>query len=248
MQHSEKATEVMPTIDEEVTLQSEDDHEFLAFLTYPTNSGDNHSSKAILLMSDIMGCRNEDTRGVAKRLSSIGFPTIVPDQFRNQPWTEGRSMAGYEEWRAQHDFGRVRGDMRVAREYLKTRGFGPGVGLLGFCFGGGRVMEEVARGAEGLNPETAVAFYPTRFDGEYVGRNASCPMLLVTGDEDELVPMSVVGAFENAIKENDKVAEYRVDVYIGFGHAFAHHPSSDADKEQAEVALGKMEEWFRKHL
>eukprot|EP00177_Eucheuma_denticulatum_P003973 GFKZ01007178.1.p1 GENE.GFKZ01007178.1~~GFKZ01007178.1.p1 ORF type:complete len:214 (+),score=11.64 GFKZ01007178.1:292-933(+) len=162
MQRTENATgEVLPTQEEDVGLQAEDGSEFLAFLSYPCRRGDPKPCKAILLMSDIMGWENRDTRAVAMRLSAAGYPTIVPDQFRDSPWTEGRSMSEYEEWRAQHDLERVRGDMKAAGEYMKKCGFGPDLGLLGFCFGGGRLMEEVARGTEGLNPKAAVAFYPT---------------------------------------------------------------------------------------
>lgn len=70
-------------------------------------------------------------------------------------------MSEYESWREQHDLSRVRSDVKVAREYMLNRGYGQDLGLIGFCFGGGRLMEELARGKGGLNPKAAVAFYPT---------------------------------------------------------------------------------------
>lgn len=70
-------------------------------------------------------------------------------------------MSEYESWREQHDLNRVRSDVKVAREYMLNRGYGQDLGLIGFCFGGGRLMEELARAKGGLNPKAAVAFYPT---------------------------------------------------------------------------------------
>lgn len=67
----------------------------------------------------------------------------------------------FEAWRASHPQNRVRSDIMAAVEALRDRGFGSPLGIIGFCFGGGRVMDEISLAERGVNPLTAVAFYPT---------------------------------------------------------------------------------------
>lgn len=74
---------------------------------------------------------------------------------------DGRDKTEYESWRALHDPVTVRGDLVLARDALTQRGYGTSLGLLGFCFGGGRLMEEVALNTRGLNPNAVAVFYPT---------------------------------------------------------------------------------------
>lgn len=52
-------------------------------------------------------------------------------------------------------------DLLAAVEALRERGFGNPLGLVGFCFGGGRLMHEISLAENGANPAAAVAFYPT---------------------------------------------------------------------------------------
>lgn len=71
-------------------------------------------------------------------------------------------MSEYETWRSQHDPARVRQDLKSAHAFLAEKSFANRLGMVGFCFGGGRLMEEIAMASEGINPKVAVAFYPTR--------------------------------------------------------------------------------------
>lgn len=96
------------------------------------------------------------------RYTNIPQPVaVVPDLFRGHPWAPDRSRTEYEAWREPHTFTRVQADVRTALEALRQRGMGQSFGLLGFCFGGGRLMETLALASRGLNPNAAVAFYPT---------------------------------------------------------------------------------------
>lgn len=109
-------------------------------------------------------CLDTNVSSLTQYMNAVSLrpPVVIPDLFRGVPWTEGRSMSEYEEWRSQHDMVRVRSDAACAADFLKDRGCGERFAMVGFCFGGGRLMEEIAKSANGLNPKAAIAFYPTR--------------------------------------------------------------------------------------
>lgn len=89
--------------------------------------------------------------------------TVVPDLFRGDAWPSGKAMDdSFEVWRARHAYERVHSDIRCAVAAFRELGFGKPLGLIGFCFGGGRLMSEISLVAKGVNPAVAAAFYPTR--------------------------------------------------------------------------------------
>lgn len=72
-------------------------------------------------------------------------------------------MSLYEEWRASLNETDVRDALDAGVDELVHNGHAKrdALALLGFCFGGGRLMEEIARAPQGVAPKVAVAFYPT---------------------------------------------------------------------------------------
>lgn len=83
--------------------------------------------------------------------------------FRGNAWPDGKPADDtYEAWRQQHPYDRVHADIRAAVKGLHERGYGEPLGLIGFCFGGGRLMHEISLVERGVNPSAAAAFYPTR--------------------------------------------------------------------------------------
>ena len=110
-----------------------------------------------------------------------GFTVFYPDLFRGQPWDEkvfGGSTGSspeYEGWRSLHPPERVMQDISCASEFLRAKiaaearhgkDSGIKIGICGFCFGGGRMIEALGRDDIGMNAFSAVAFYPTRVDDQ----------------------------------------------------------------------------------
>lgn len=88
---------------------------------------------------------------------------VVPDLFRGDAWPSGKPVDdSYENWRARHAYERVHSDIACAVEAFQQLGFGQPLGLIGFCFGGGRLMHEISLVEKGVNPSVAAVFYPTR--------------------------------------------------------------------------------------
>lgn len=177
----------------------------------------------------------------------------VTDLFRGEPWQEGRDMSKYESWRAQHDPERIASDIALAYKYLSaelaehgagTRGEGR-IALVGFCFGGGRVVEQLAADTEGKY-SAGVSFYGTRYDAK-LGEKVKAPLLLIAGDSDPLVPVEFLEDVEKNLKKGSGRPPSKLKIYKERKHAFAHHPKFEDDAD-ADDAFEVMKEWLREHL
>lgn len=86
---------------------------------------------------------------------------MVPDLYGGNSWKDEWDKSGYEAWRLSLDPAWVDNAVRAAAQELR-RAYGVAkIGLLGFCFGGGRALEETTKAREDVAPKAAVAFYPT---------------------------------------------------------------------------------------
>lgn len=172
---------------------------------------------------------------------------MVPDLFRGGAWEPSRDKSEYEAWRKEHTSERVAADIAVATKFLKehldeeTRPLGPGkMGVLGFCYGGGRLIETLAVDKEDLF-SAGVFFYGTRFDPS-LGSSISAPLLLISGDSDPLCPTETIQQVEKNVPGSVSI------VFSGRGHGFAHHPKCTEDDEDAEKAFALAKHWLQVHL
>lgn len=109
--------------------------------------------------------------------------------------------------------------------------------VIGFCFGGGRVLDVLAQD-KGAFFGTGVSFYGTRM--ESVGASdVQVPVLFIVGDND---PLCVVGDVENMEKKIGKGS--KVVIFQGRGHGFAHRPGSPEEDADAEQAFMIMRDWL----
>lgn len=73
---------------------------------------------------------------------------------------------------------------------LKAAGVSRKLGVVGFCYGGGRLVEALARDAEGCF-SMGICFYGSRMDAS-LGDRIAVPMLFVCGNGDPLCPEETV--------------------------------------------------------
>lgn len=230
--------------------------------------------QGVLLLSDVYGAFTDDTKTLAEKIAFECQPVVVmvPDLFRGNPWKEDPTTPGfnedgmdYEEWRAQHSDVRVSVDIRAAAAVLRESYGVSSVVVWGTCFGGGRALEIAGGYLPGdqihdvdgtigplpVEPEVAVAWYPTRYDiNALFGADKNTASVL---DKDRKRNMAVMAVFagkdqlegatpEDAAKlkaqleADPRVKDFMVKVFPNQNHGFAHmglgqrHDDSELDR------------------
>ncbi|XAR57564.1 hypothetical protein NMG60_11025748 [Bertholletia excelsa] len=201
----------------------------------------NNNGTGILLLSDIFGFEDSSTRDFAYRVACNGYNVLVPDLFRGDPWAKNRPKALFENWLLEQTPERIAKDIAMSTKWMMDEFVAAGIskrlGIIGFCFGGGRVIDVLAQD-QGACFGIGVSFYGTRIDPS-VADNVKVPVLLVAGDNDPLCPVSVLEDISKRIGKECKMMIFR-----GRGHAFAHRPQSPEEDRDAEEAFMIMRNWM----
>jgi len=176
---------------------------------------------------------------------------LVPDLFRGDPWKPSAPFdeGGFARWLAGQAPARVSGDIDACTRWLvdefKAAGVSRRLGVVGFCYGGARLVEALARDADagegGRCFSAGVCFYGSRMDAS-LGARLAAPVLFVCGDGDPLCPVETVRELER------RAGGARAAVYAGRGHGFAHRPQSVEEDADAEDAFNAMRGWLHDHL
>ncbi|XP_010461309.1 PREDICTED: carboxymethylenebutenolidase homolog [Camelina sativa] len=205
----------------------------------------NNNGTGLLLLSDVFGFQDSATRDFAYRVACNGYNVLVPDLFRGDPWSKNRPKSEYEEWRRKQDPDRIRKDTTSFTKWMveefAAAGISKKLGVMGFCFGGGRVVDVLATD-ENDYFSTGVSFYGTRIDSAVAG-DVKVPVLFVSGDRDPLCEVKGLYEIKEKIGERSKVV-----MYEGRGHGFVHRPETAEDDRDAEEAFALMRNWLHHHL
>ncbi|XP_062097057.1 uncharacterized protein LOC133803124 isoform X2 [Humulus lupulus] len=201
----------------------------------------NNNKTGILLLSDVFGFEDSSTRDFAYRIACNGYNVLVPDLFRGDPWAKHRPMAMFEEWITKQDPKRVANDIAMSTDWMVNEFLAAGIskklGLIGFCFGGGKVIEVLAQD-QGAYFGAGVSFYGTRMNPS-LASNVKVPVLFISGDNDPLCPASLLENVEKRIGRGSKKV-----VFKGRGHGFVHRPESPEEDADAEQAFAMARNWL----
>ncbi|KAL0365793.1 UNVERIFIED_CONTAM: Carboxymethylenebutenolidase [Sesamum radiatum] len=204
----------------------------------------NNNATGILLLSDIFGFEDSATRDFAYRVACTGYNVLVPDLFNGDPWTKDRPNTLLQQWISKHHPERISKTIFASANWMVNElaavGISRKIGIIGFCYGGGRVIDILAQD-QGEYFGSGVSFYGTRIDSS-VASNIKVPLLLIAGDDDALCPISVL---EDITKRNN---QSKMVVFQGRGHSFAHRPQTPEEDEEAEEAFMIMRNWLYNDL
>ncbi|XP_061340674.1 uncharacterized protein LOC133287133 isoform X2 [Gastrolobium bilobum] len=121
----------------------------------------NNNGTGILLLSDIFGFEDSFTRDFAYRVACNGYNILVPDLFRGNSWTKDQPKTAFEQWIARQNPERIAKDITTWTTWLVDEFMAAGIskklGIIGFCFGGGRVLEVLAQDQGDNDPLCAVS-------------------------------------------------------------------------------------------
>lgn len=185
-------------------------------------------------------------RDLCERFAAEGFVALAPDLYGGESTTEpdaaGKLMMALNIERAAKDLtGAV--DALLGRDETT----GGGVGVVGFCMGGGLALWLAT-----LRPDAVKACVPfygvipwqaaqpdySRLEGAVQGHY---------GDSDDFLPVDQVRALEQQLKGLGKDAEFHV--YEGAGHAFLNDTRPEAYVEEAaQDAWNRTIDFLQKQL
>lgn len=183
----------------------------------------------VVMIHENRGLR-EEIKQAARELAAEGYHVLAVDLYK------GTVMETQEEARAyssQYDKATGVANMQAAADFLRAEG-ATKLASLGWCFGG---AESLALSLSGEELDATVVYYG-RLPADTAQLAAlKAPVLGIFGDQDQVVPVDSVTAFEAAVK--DLGVPIEVHMYEGVGHAFANPSNPNFAPEETEDAWEK---------
>ncbi len=172
-------------------------------------------------------------RGLARQLARAGFEVLIPDYYG---LTGSRYIPNREQRHAhiREQFPVWAGGLAGVVGAARDRSGGRPVGLLGVSLGAALSLTVAAHQA----PVEAVTAYFGWLPREVTVPPQMPPVLILHGDEDEVIPVASAEAIRARLAAAGHAPEVRL--YPGQGHGFRGHAARDA--------LRHTSEFFRHHL
>ncbi len=230
-------SEAAGLVTETAQYQDSDGDQLMGYLARPEGST---ALPAIVVIQEWWGL-NEHIKDVARRFAQEGYVALAPDLYHGAVATEpdeARKLV------MELDMAEAVREIQAAIDYLQSLPAvaGPKVGIVGFCMGGGLVLETAL-----VDPDVAatVAFYGRPLSE---GRAAQmrAPVLGLYGADDGGIPVEEVRAMETGF--NNKGLENEIRVYEGAGHAFFNNTRDSYNPEAAADAWQRTLDWFGQRL
>ena len=199
-----------------------------------------HKLPGVVVIHENRGL-NPYIEDVARRLAVAGFIAFAPDALAPLGGYPGNDDDGRELQR-QRDRAEMTEDFVAAVDFLREHPDTTGrVGAVGFCFGGGMVLEIAIRLPD---LDAGVAFYGSHPDGDRAAA-IRAPLMLNHAGLDERVNASWP-AFEKGLKAAG--VTYVNHDYDGVQHGFHNDTTPRYDEKAAELAWERTVEFFDRHL
>lgn len=210
--------------------------ELMGHLAY-TEGGD--PRPAIIVLQEWWGL-NDHIKDVANRLAEVGYVTLAPDLYHGNVTTEPDEARKFA---MELSTDQAVAEIQQAIDYLLTQeNVNGNVGIIGFCMGGGLVLQ-TAVNTPSLN--AAIPFYGSPLTPDQA-QALTVPTLSFLGSADR-IPASGYEAMHAVLDENDIPNQFQL--YEGAQHAFFNDTrASSYDADIAKDAWERMLGWFKQYL
>lgn len=231
---SDPTTGALPT--EDITFTGPSGDVFGAYAAAEDPRG------AVLVIHENRGLKDH-FKNLAGRLARDGYSALAIDLLSE----EGGTAALNDDARAMAALGaapreRFLADMKAGLDELERRNPDAGLGVIGFCFGGGQVWSLLDQGEPRL--EAAAPFYGTPPENPDFS-DSEAAVLAVYGGNDSRVNATRAAA-EEAVKEAG--LENKFLVYEGADHAFFNDTGERYNPGAATEVYQELVDWFGDHL
>jgi carboxymethylenebutenolidase len=208
------------------------------YLARPSTT--DHKLPGVVVIHENRGL-NPYIEDVARRLAVAGFIAFAPDALTPLGGYPGNDDEGRALQR-QRDGDEMIEDFVAAVGFLRNHPDTTGrVGAVGFCFGGGMVLELAIRLPD---LDAGVAFYGRHPEGDRAAA-IKAPLMLNHAELDERVNASWPD-FENRL--NAAGVDYVHHDYAGVQHGFHNDTTPRYDRKAAELAWIRTVKFFETHL
>jgi len=203
----------------------------------------------IVLFQEIFGV-TDYIRSRARDLADLGYVVLVPHLYGRlgdpvvEEGGEGlpRAMALLEEVDWQLAVADGVDAVAALRAHPAVEG---GVGVLGFCFGGGMAFNVAA--VADPKPDALVSYYGSALPGLLgLAPEVTSPSLHHFGDSDAYIPLDTVRDIERAVTEGSDDVTF--EVHPGAGHAFDNPSPMFHHAEASAAAWQQTTQWLAEHL
>ena len=212
--------------------------DLLGYIARPPGNG---PYPGIVIIHENRGL-NDHTKDVARRYANEGFIGLAVDLVSRAGGTKPDASAntGVLGSAAIPD---LIADMKAYVDYLKDldgvkQG---GVGVTGFCFGGGYTFDTAA---EHPDVKAAVPYYGTCRQIDKLATTQAA-MFVVYGANDARIT-GQADAVKASLAKNSRPSQ--VEIYAGANHAFFNDTGGNYNEAAAKDAWAKTLAWFREHV
>lgn len=192
----------------------------------------------VVMIHENRGLRPE-IRDAAQALAKEGYMVLAVDLLGGVAEDQAGARA------LTSNFNQATGtqNMRAATAYLRQQG-AIKIASLGWCFGGRQSVELAISG----EPLDATVVYYGGGMATTTERLAPIkwPVLGIFGDQDQVIPVEMVRAFESSL--NTLAISNEIYIYPGVGHAFANPSGANYAPEATVDAWDKTLAFLSKHL
>ncbi|GAB2770586.1 dienelactone hydrolase family protein [Terrabacter koreensis] len=205
----------------------------------------------IVVLQEIFGVSGYVQRRAAQ-LAELGYVVVAPEIFWRLGVTspiegenalqEGVALVGRLDWQAAVT------DATATVEWLRASDeVAGGVGVVGFCFGGGLGFNVAAHlEAEGSAPlDALVSYYGSALPGLHDTMTVTAPSLHHFGLADSYIDADTVRRIEASVTQQPDTV---VETYPGADHAFDNDDMPWHDAGASALAWARTEDFVRQHL
>lgn len=224
----------------DVKIQSLDDREFDAYCALPMAG----NGPGLIVIQEIFGV-NANMRKICDDYAARGYMAVCPDLF----WRQERNVQITDKTEAEwaKAFGLYKGfDVEAGvRDLLSTlafvrkmKGCSGKVGSVGYCLGGRLAFLMSTRS----DIDVSVGYYGVELD-TYADEiyDIRTPLLLHMAELDKFVPEAARAKIARAAARNPNITTH---LYTGVDHAFAREGGQNYNKEAAELANLRTQEFL----
>ncbi|KAF7712883.1 Uncharacterized protein PECH_001858 [Penicillium ucsense] len=214
------------------------------YLTYPSNKS---ASRAVLLLTDVIGHRFINAQLIADQLAANGYFVVMPDLFHgdaiplNRPagfdlmaWLKG--PPGHLPPRVEPVVHAVLGEMKAKLGCEK-------IGVVGYCFG----AKYAVRLLKDAQVDAAYVAHPSFVDAEELAA-IQRPLSIAAAETDSIFPAEKRHESEQTLAKTGQA--YQINLFSGVEHGFAVRAdiSKPVVRFAKEAAFTQMVAWFNQYV